>query len=154
MESELDNLDRRLLDELQRDARLSYSALGRRVGLSQPAVAERVRRLEDAGVLTAYRARIDRTRAGVAVTAFLRVQCTADRFQAVHRLSRELTAVLECHHITGGDCFLIKVTAGTIARLERVIERFREHGDVVSSVVLSTVVEDKPVALPGAAADG
>ena len=69
MESDLDNLDRRLLDELQRDARLSYSALGRRVDLSQPAVAERVRRLEDAGVLTAYRARIDRARAGVSFHA-------------------------------------------------------------------------------------
>ena len=72
MESDLDDLDKRLLDELQRDARLSYSALGRRVGLSQPAVSERVRRLEDAGVLTAYRAQIDRARAGVAITAFLR----------------------------------------------------------------------------------
>ena len=154
MESDLDDLDRRLLGELQRDARLSYSALGRRVGLSQPAVAERVRRLEEAGILTAYRARIDRARAGVAVTAFLRVQCTGNRFQAIHRLSRELAAVLECHHVTGGDCFFVKVTATTIARLERVIERFREHGDVISSVVLSTVVEDKPIGIPDPRAEG
>jgi Lrp/AsnC family leucine-responsive transcriptional regulator len=143
----LDDIDRRLLEVLQEDARLSYRALGRRIGLSQPAVAERVRRLEDAGIITGYRGRIDRSRAGLPVTAFLRVTCTGDRFQAIHRLARELPAVLECHHVSGEACFMVKVAEGSLAALERTIDRFREHGETVSSIVLSSVVEDKPVAV-------
>ena len=143
----LDVMDFRLVAALQEDARLSYRALGRQVGLSQPAVADRIRRLEEAGVITGYRGCIDRARAGLPVTAFLRVTCSGDRFQAVHRLARELPAVLECHHVSGEACFMIKVADATLASLERTIERFREHGETVSSIVLSSVVEDKPVAL-------
>jgi len=144
MEETLDESDRKLLAALQADARLSFRALGRQVGLSQPAVAERVRRLENAGVLKAYRALVDRERAGLPVTAFLRVSCTGDRFRAVHTLAETLPDVLECHHITGEACFLVKVVAPSLAALEQTIERFREYGEAVSSVVLSTVVEDKP----------
>lgn len=144
----LDDTDRRLIEALQDDARLSYRALGRRIGLSQPAVADRVRRLEEAGVVTGYRARVDRGRAGLPITAFLRVTCTGDRFQAIHRLARELPAVLECHHVSGEACFMVKVAEASLAGLERIIDRFREHGETVSSVVLSSMVEDKPVPLP------
>jgi Lrp/AsnC family leucine-responsive transcriptional regulator len=142
----LDPMDLKLLSALQMDARLSYRALGRQVGLSQPAVADRIRRLEEAGVIAGYRARIDRGRAGLAVTAFLRVTCAGDRFQAVHRLARDLPAVLECHHVSGEACFMIKIADTTLAGLERTIERFREHGETVSSIVLSSIVEDKPAA--------
>jgi len=150
----LDAMDLRLITALQEDARLSYRALGRHVGLSQPAVAERIRRLEEAGVITGYRGRVDRSRAGLPVTAFLRVTCSGDRFQAVHRLARDLPAVLECHHVSGEACFIIKVADATLAGLERTIERFREHGETVSSIVLSSVVEDKPVALGQAGGNG
>ncbi len=144
MENTLDEIDRRLVAALQADARLSYRALGRQIGLSQPAVADRVRRLEESGVLTGYRAGIDRGRAGLPVTAFLRVTCTGDKFRAVHRLAEELPAVLECHHVTGEACFIVKVATADLAGLERTIDRFREHGETVSSVVLSSIVEDKP----------
>lgn len=144
----LDDIDRRLIEALQDDARLSYRALGRRIGLSQPAVADRVRRLEDAGVFMGYRARVDRGRAGLPITAFLRITCAGDRFQAIHRLARELPAVLECHHVSGEACFMVKVAEASLAGLERTVERFREHGETVSSVVLSSVVEDKPPSLP------
>jgi Lrp/AsnC family leucine-responsive transcriptional regulator len=144
MEETLDTHDRKLLAALQADARLSFRALGRQVGLSQPAVAERVRRMEEAGVLRAYRGIVDRGRTGLPVTAFLRVSCTGDRFRAVHGLAETLPGVLECHHITGEACFLVKVAAPSLAALEATIERFREYGEAVSSVVLSTIVEDKP----------
>lgn len=147
METALDEIDRRLLAALQRDARLSFRALGREIGLSQPAVADRVRRLEEAGVLTGYRGLIDRGRAGLPVTAFLRVTCTRERFRAVHGLAGALPDVLECHHITGEACFLLKVAAADLAGLERTIDRFREHGETVSSVVLSSIVENKPAPL-------
>ena len=144
MAEPLDEIDRNLIAALQADARLSFRALGRRIGLSQPAVADRVRRLEETGVLTGYGARIDRRRAGLPVTAFLRVTCTRDKFQAVHRLAEALPAVLECHHVTGEACFIVKVADRDLPGLERTIDRFREHGETVSSVVLSSIVEDKP----------
>lgn len=147
MKEILDSTDCKLLGCLQEDARLSFRALGRRVGLSQPAVADRVRRLEHAGVLTGYRGQIDRAAAGLPIAAFLRVRCTTDKFKAVQRLACDLPAVLECHHVTGEDCFLVKVTAAAMSDLEATIERFREHGETVSSVVLSTVAENKPIAL-------
>jgi len=147
MKETLDLIDGKLLACLQEDARLSFRALGRQVGLSQPAVADRVRRLENAGVLTGYRGQIDRTAAGLPITAFLRVRCTTDKFKAVQRLASDLPAVLECHHVTGEDCFLVKVAAAAMPDLEATIERFREHGETVSSVVLSTVAENKPIAL-------
>ncbi len=147
MKFSLDPLDRKLLICLQEDARLSFRALGRRVELSQPAVADRVRRLENAGVLTGYHGQIDRAAAGLPITAFLRVRCTTDKFKAVQRLACDLPAVLECHHVTGEDCFLVKVAATAMPDLEATIERFREHGETVSSVVLSTVAENKPIAL-------
>ena len=151
MKGNIDSIDCKLLTCLQEDARLSFRALGRRVGLSQPAVADRVRRLEEAGVLTGYRGQIDRAAAGLPITAFLRVRCTTDKFKAVQRLAHDLPAVLECHHVTGEDCFLVKVTADAMPGLEATIERFREHGETVSSVVLSTVAENKPIALNAAA---
>ncbi len=80
--------------------------------------------------------------------------CNGDRFQAVHRIARELAAVLECHHVSGEACFMIKVADTTLAGLERTIERFREHGETVSSIVLSSVVEDKPAALGQAGGNG
>ena len=144
----LDDIDRRLIEALQDDARLSYRGLGRRIGLSQPAVADRVRRLEEAGVVLGYRARVDRGSAGLPITAFLRVTCAGDRFQAIQRLARELPAVLECHHVSGESCFMVKVAEASLAGLERTVERFREHGETVSSVVLSSMVEDKPPSLP------
>jgi Lrp/AsnC family leucine-responsive transcriptional regulator len=100
--------------------------------------------MEEAGVLRAYRGIVDRGRTGLPVTAFLRVSCTGDRFRAVHGLAETLPGVLECHHITGEACFLVKVAAPSLAALEATIERFREYGEAVSSVVLSTIVEDKP----------
>jgi Lrp/AsnC family leucine-responsive transcriptional regulator len=133
-----------LLAILVEDARLSFNALARRVGLSPPAVAERVRRLEDDGIVTGYRAELARSEIGLPVTAFLRLSCSGAKFQAVKRLALELPEVLECHHITGESCFLIKLAAPSVSALEALIERFREHGAAESSVVLSTVVEHKP----------
>jgi len=146
----MDEIDRNLITALQADARLSFNALARRVGLSQPAVAERIRRLEKAGVIRAYAAVIDRAQGGLPLTAFLRLTCRGDRYQAVWRLARELPQVLECHHVTGRDCFLIKIAARSMREMERLVERFRAQGETETSLVMSTVVEDKPPELPAA----
>ena len=144
-ENPLDPNNRALLKALQRDARLSYNALAREVGLSQPAVAERVRRLEEAGVLTGYQAVISRNHIGLPITAFLRLTCPGDRFKAVSTLAHQLPQVLECHHVTGEDCFFVKLATDSLETLERVTERFRAHGRTSVTIALSTVVENKPV---------
>jgi len=144
----LDAWNRALLSALQRDARLSFNALAREVGLSQPAVAERVRRLEEAGLLVAYRAVVAREAAGIPITAFLRLSCASDRYQAVGTLARDLPQVLDCHHVTGEDCFFLKLAVESLGELEEVAERFRAHGRAIVTVALSAVVENKPVTLP------
>jgi Lrp/AsnC family leucine-responsive transcriptional regulator len=148
-ETPLDATDHKLIAALQADGRLSFNALARQIGLSQPAVAERVRRLEKAGIIAAYRAVVDRAQGGLPLTAFLRLTCRGDRYQAVWRMARELPQVLECHHMTGRDCFLVKIAASTMAEIEQLIDRFRAQGETESALVLSSVVEDKPPWLPG-----
>lgn len=145
----MDKIDRELLAALQADARLSFNALARHVGLSQPAVAERVRRMEAAGLLTGYQARVDRNRLGLPITAFLRVSCPGEAYHAVESMARDLADVLECHHVTGEDCFHLKVAARSVAALDPLVARFRAHGRVGVTIALATVVEDKPANPPG-----
>lgn len=147
IENELDDTGRRILAALQIQGRMPFSELGRRVGLSAPAVAERVRRMEDIGLITGWRALVDRCRLGWTMTAFMRVSCPGEKYQAVRRLALDLPEVIDCHHVTGEDCFFVKLAVGSVEHLERVIDRFRDVGRTVSSVALSTIVEDKPPAV-------
>lgn len=150
MEAELDTTDRTLLSIVQGDARLSFREIARRVGMSTPAVAERIRKLETAGVITGYSAQVARAALGEGIGAFLRLSASDLDFRRVTGLCASLDAVVECHHVTGDDSFLIRVSVHSIPELEDVISRFRKIGDVRSSLVLSSPVEHKPVrpALP------
>ncbi len=148
-EGELDEIGRNLLAILQRDGRIPLSELGRRVGLSPPAVAERVRRMEDTGLIGGYRAIVDRARLGWPMTAFMRVTCPGNKYQAIRQLALDLPEVIDCHHVTGEDSFFLKLAVGSVGHLERVIDRFRDLGRTVSSVALSTTVENKAPAIPG-----
>jgi Lrp/AsnC family leucine-responsive transcriptional regulator len=147
-ESRVDQTDWRLLRELQADARLSFSELARRVGMSTPAVAERVRRLEEAGVITGYRTAVDRARLGRPLGAFVRLTTSATSNQRVVALCGSLDAVTECHHLTGEDCFLIRLAVASVAELEDVIARFRRFGTAHTSLVLSSPVAGKPAQIP------
>jgi len=143
-ESDLDEIGRKILSALVKEGRIGFSELGRRVGLSAPAVAERVRRMEDVGLIMGWRAVVDRARLGGGITAFMRVTCPGEKYQAVRRLAQEMPEIIDCHHVTGEDCFFIKMAVGSVEHLERVVERFRDLGRTVSSVALSTIVEGKP----------
>jgi Lrp/AsnC family leucine-responsive transcriptional regulator len=131
----LDAIGWRILEELQRDARLTYSELGARVGLSPPAVAERMRRLEEAGVITGYRAMVDPAKLGLPITAFIR--CSSPGPQ-VGVIARQTPEVLECHRITGGDAFILKVVVASVARLEAIIDQLLPFGQPTTSIVLSS----------------
>lgn len=144
MEGELDSVDRRLLDVVQSDARLSFREIGRRIGMSTPAVADRIRRLEATGVIKGYTARVDRAALGREIGAFIRLTVSDRDFRRVAGLCGSLDAVVECHHITGDESFVIRVAVASIAELEDVISRFRKIGSAQSSVILSSPVDGKP----------
>jgi Lrp/AsnC family transcriptional regulator, leucine-responsive regulatory protein len=138
--SSADGTSRRLLDELQRDARLTLAELGRRVGLSSPAVAERLQRLEREGVIAGYRAEVDPRRLGFALTAVLRIRPAPRQLHKVAELARETSEVVECHRITGEDCFFMKLHLRSVEHLEEVVDRFVPFGQTTTSIVQSSPV--------------
>lgn len=144
----LDDVDWRLLAELQKDARLSYNKLGRLVHLSAPAVAERVRRLEQAGVIAGYTARIDPARAGQPLTAFIQLRCTLGKCLLRTTSADDYPEVAEIHKLSGAHCTLLKARANSLAHLEGLIERLGEHGEMRTHIVLSTQYDWRPIQPP------
>ena len=142
-----DVTNRRILEELQNDGRLSLAELGRRVGLSPPAVAERVQRLERDGVITGYYARVDPRALGYALTTVIRIRPSPREIPKVAALARETPEVVECHRITGEDCFFMKATVRDVEHLEEVIDRFAIYGQTTSSIVQSSPVPARGVSL-------
>lgn len=141
-------MDWALLRELQVDARLSFSELSRRVHLSPPAVAERVRRLEEAGVVTGYHAHVDLTRAGWKVQALIRMSCYGPNCVLRDPSVADWPEVLEIHRITGDACSLLKVAAPSMDAFEKVVDRLAPYGQPSSTMVLSTPLERQLVAPP------
>lgn len=148
MDRQLDRTDWRIIGELQRDGRLSFNALARRVSLSAPAVAERVRRLEESGVITGYQARIDPARAGQPLTAFVQMRCAHGRCLLKTTAAEDLPEVTEVHKLSGGWCSMLKVRVASMPHLEGLLERLGEHGEMNSHVVLSTPYEGRAVEPP------
>jgi Lrp/AsnC family transcriptional regulator, leucine-responsive regulatory protein len=136
----LDHIDWRILEELQRDARLSSAELGRRVHLSAPAVAARVGRLEDARVITGYRAELSLAALGLDVMAFVRVRSDSGAHRALLAALADRREVLECHHVTGEDCFIVKVVTASLAHLEEVVAELAGFGSTTTSIVFSTAI--------------
>jgi Lrp/AsnC family transcriptional regulator, leucine-responsive regulatory protein len=136
----LDETGWHILETLQENARLSFSELGQRVGLSSPAVAERVRRMEDAGIITGYRAEINTAKIGYPITAIMRLHSQGERCMRLNTLVREIPEVLECYRVTGEDCHVMKIVVSSVEHLESLIDRLSVHGQVTTSIVLSTPV--------------
>ena len=140
----LDSLDRKILSLLAADARIPYAELGRKVGLSASAAAERVKRLESEGIILGYHARLDEKALGYGVVAFVRMTCDNTHYRAFLKALPRFEAVQECYHITGGDAFLIKVKLASPDELEALIERLLPFGMPTTSMVLSTPVLQEP----------
>ncbi|WP_345945363.1 Lrp/AsnC family transcriptional regulator [Streptomyces albus subsp. chlorinus] len=135
----------RLLSQLHDDPRLSMSELGRRVGMSAPAVTERVQRLERLGVITGYRMNVDPASLGMPVTALVRVRPGPGQLPNITRAARENPQVVECHRITGEDCIHLKVHAPSIEGLEKILDTFLLFGRTTTSIVVSTPVPLRPL---------
>ncbi len=137
----LDEIDRRIVVELQADGRLTQAELSRRIALSAPAVAERLRRLEERGVITGYTARVDPQALGYGLLAYVRVRPAGPTEVYERRVEEALVErpeVLECHHLTGEDCFLVKVVARDTRHLEELVGRLARMGRTTTSLVLSS----------------
>jgi Lrp/AsnC family transcriptional regulator, leucine-responsive regulatory protein len=136
----LDDINLRLLEELRTDGRIGMAELGRRVGMSAPAVAERVGRLERAGVITGYRAELDPAALGFPVSAIVRIRPSPGQLQRVREVAMEAEEVGECFRITGEDCYLMRFHLRSIDDLEEVLDRFTPFGQTTTSIVHSTPV--------------
>ncbi len=143
----IDEIDRKILHELQIDARTSYAELGRRVGLTTPAVIERVRKLEDAGVIVGYRAEIDTAKIGLPITAFVRMSITGVDYSHIIEVAQQSNEVLECHRGTGGDSFIMKVAVASVEHLQEIIDKLTPYGITTTAIVLSTPVKQKTIQL-------
>ena len=136
----LDEINRRLLHELQSDARVTMAERGRRINLSAPAVAERIQRLEQAGVITGYRAEVDPKAIGFPIAAVVRIRPTTRQLQKIPELAREMPEVVDCYRITGEDCFFVKLHLRSMDDLEEILDRFIVLGQTTTSIVHSTPV--------------
>ena len=142
---QIDDIDLRLLAELQEDARVSNAELGRRVGLSAPAVAERVARLQESGAITGFHAAVDPRALGLTLSAILRIRPAPRELPKVAQLARDTPEVVECHRITGDDCFFLKLHVRDVEHLEEVIDAFAFYGQTTTSIMQTSPVPRRAV---------
>jgi Lrp/AsnC family leucine-responsive transcriptional regulator len=135
-----DEIGWKILGELQQNARIAFAELGRRVGLSTPAVTERVHRMEEAGIIVGYRAQIDPAKAGLPILAFIMVKVSGENLTQFMNLSASRPEVLECHRVTGADSFLLKTAVSNVAHLERLLDALMPYVGTTTLMVLSTAL--------------
>jgi len=143
----LDPMNQRLLEELQADARVTIAELGRRINLSAPAVADRIQRLERAGVITGYRAEVDPKAIGFPIAAVVRIRPTTRHLQKIPELAREIPEVVDCYRITGEDCFFVKLHLRSMDDLEEILDRFLVLGQTTTSIVHSAPLSGRALPL-------
>lgn len=146
----LDETDRRIIGELTREGRVPLAELGRRVSLSPPAVAERVKRLEESGVITGYRAELNPRKLGYQLTAIVRVKPSPRQLQRIPELAAAIPQISECHRITGEDCFYMKVYLRSIDELSTLLDQFLAYGETTTSIVNATPIPPRQPPLDGA----
>ncbi len=139
----IDEIDWSILLELQEDARISYAELGRRAGLTTPAIIERVRKLEEAGIILGYRVVIDTAEVGLPITAYIRMSITGVDYEKIIAAAKEAKEILECHRGTGGDSFIMKVAAASVGHLQEVIDKLTPYGITTTAIVLSSPVTSR-----------
>jgi Lrp/AsnC family leucine-responsive transcriptional regulator len=132
----IDSKDLDIIEALQANARIPFSELGRTIGLSQPAISERVKRLEEAGVIEGYTARINPRALGLGLTAIIRLRTTHEHIKTCLKKFGELPHVVEVNRVTGEDCFVLKVLVPAPEDLETIVDRIASFGAVTTSLVL------------------
>jgi Lrp/AsnC family transcriptional regulator, leucine-responsive regulatory protein len=141
---ELDGMDGKILEILQADARTTLAEIGRRIHMSQPAVAERIKRMEAANVITGYHAKVNPAALGYGITAFIRVAIRGHDLP-MEAVAAQLPEIIECHSVTGDDCHIVKVVAPSVTELSQIISHLTRCGVTSTSIVLSSSVERKAI---------
>ena len=137
----IDEIDWKILVELQENARVSFAELGRRIGLTTPAIIERVRKMEDAKIITGYRVEIDAAKVGLPVTAFIRMSITGVDYSHIIEVVENSEEVMECHRGTGGDSFIMKIAVASVEHLQTIIDKLTPYGITTTAIVLSSPVK-------------
>ena len=137
----LDEIGRNLIRVIQEDARLPFAEIGRRIGLSPAATAERLRRLEEVGVIAGYRVDLDREALGLPILAIVRMSCDGVKYRPFLKAVQGMDNVVECHHVAGGDAFILKVVAASVVELESLVEKLLDFGVPTTSIVFSSPVQ-------------
>jgi Lrp/AsnC family leucine-responsive transcriptional regulator len=143
----MDPINRRILDELQQDGRVSLAELARRLRVSPPTVAERLSRLESAGVIRGYHADVDPAAAGLALSVIIRIRPAPRQLHKIAELAPRLPEIVECHRITGDDCFLVRAHVRDVAHLEQLIDQLAAYGETTTSIIQSSPVPRRGVTL-------
>lgn len=146
MNQKIDNFDQKILQLLQQDARISHAEVGRQVHLSQPAVSERIKRLEAAGVIRGYRADINPKALGYQITAMIRISTQQGRPYA--EFVAHCPEIIDCYTVTGEDGAVMRVLATDVEHLQRVINELNAFGSTSTAIVLTTHVAGKPISVP------
>lgn len=141
----LDRIGLEILSALQEDGRITFSELGKRVGLSSPAISERVRRMEEAGIIKGYRAIVDPEKMGYPITAAIRLSASRERQEELLDFLRERKEVLLCERVTGADSYLLKVIVTNVSHLEALLDSLSKFGQPVTSIVLSVPIDYRPI---------
>ena len=137
-----------LLRLLSDDPRMSVSALARRIGMSAPAIRERIQRLEEAGLIKGCHLEIDARALGYPIAAFVRIRPMPGQLGRIADLAQAMPQVVECDRITGEDCFILKIYLERLDDLDRVLDRFLAHGQTTTSLVQSSPVPRRDLPLP------
>jgi len=143
----LDEINCSIIEELRNDARVGLAELGRRVGLSAPSVSERLTRLEEAGIITGYHAAIDPKAIGYPIAAVVRVRPAPQQLKKIPESASRIPEIVECHRITGEDCYLLKLHLRSMDDLEGILDRIAIHGQTTTSIVHSSPIDGRPLPL-------
>jgi Lrp/AsnC family transcriptional regulator, leucine-responsive regulatory protein len=145
MSLQIDVVGWALLRRLQEDARISFRQLGEAIGLTAPAAAERVRRLEDVGIITGYHAALDLGRVGLPILAFVHLTSNAQQSVRFREVVVNIAEVIECHTVTGSESYILKVAVPSVPHLERLLWKLKDYGEVRTSLVLSSQVTRRSI---------
>ena len=143
-----DLVNQQILAEFQANPRLTMSELGRRIKMSTPAVIERVRQLEESGIIQGYRLVVNPVALGLPLTAYVRIRPNPGQLYTVAELARQIPEVVECHRVTGDDCFILKVHLPAIEQLDRILDSFLVYGSTTTSIVQSSPVPLRSLPIP------
>ena len=145
----LDNIGLNILRELKQNARTGFSEIGRRVGLSSPAVAERVYKMEELGIIGGYHVKLDPVSMGFPVLAFITLKTHPKKYSQIYSYLNDVAGVMECHHISGHESLIIKMYTTSVSNLDSMIEKLSEYGETKTSIVLSSPIDKKTIDIPG-----